>query len=856
MRSSSKKQQPIFLGLVFVICMILVGCADAPPTPTPLQPTATATAQPISRQPTRSTTATTAPTATYTPTPTSSPTPSPTPTATDTPTPTLTPSPTPQPNALLETGRHHQTNGEYDLAIEAYLNLIDQGATPDQVREARYSLAEAYLQNRDYVLSASAWEDFIASYPDDVRLPQAALMAARAYDAANECVKAVPHYQTYLARDVVLADMVHEWIGDCLATEERLEEAIVSYRHALDASDDASVQVSLREKIAGIYRSEQKYDDAVAEYDAILAIARIESYRAKIEYLAGQTLAAAGQTQAAQVRYRRAVDRYPEAEYAYLSLIELVEAGVEVDEFQRGLVDYHAGAAYPDAYGAAIRAFDRYLASEPEASESKIDEALYRKALAQRALDQPEEALQTLEALIVGYPESSWHPQAWLEKGATYLSMGDNDRAVKTYQDVAAFFPAEELAPEALWRAARVREREGANAEAAALYKQLQTTFPAYEDADAALWRAGLVLYQAGESSGAIVHWQALLEGYPRSPFASKTRYWLGKLDAEPLAGESASYWDQLLAGDSFEYYALRVEQIRTGQSLTATRFITAALEPPAWDVSQTATALSSWLQEWTDVPTGTNLSILPVSLTQRLDFRRGEALLATGLRSEALDTFNDALSAMSKDPLVLTSLSLYFKEKGLHGMAARSTYQLVRLWPGGAIHDSPLALQQLAYPLAYADLLSREAQAHGLDPLLLAALVRQESLFEPAAESYAGARGLGQVMPATGEGIARSLNMDGFVLADLYRPWVSIRFGAYYLSVQLDRFDNHLLVALAAYNGGPGNTLRWLEAGGDDLDLFIELITASQSRLYLQQVFEQYAIYESLYRPSEREKP
>jgi len=736
------------------------------------------------------------------------------------------------------------------------LSLIDQGTTPDQARQARYSLAEAYLQNRDYVLSASAWEDFIASYPDDVRLPHAELMAARAYDAANECVKAVPHYQAYLAQDVVLANMVHEWIGDCLATEERMEEAIVSYRHALDASDDASLQVSLREKIAGIYRSGQKYDDAVAEYDAILAIARIASYRAKIEYLAGQTLAAAGQTQAAQVRYRRAVDRYPEAEYAYLSLIELVAADVKVDEFQRGLVDYHAGAAYPDAYGAAIRAFDRYLASEPEASESKIDEALYRKALAQRALDQPEAALQTLEALIVGYPESPWLPQTWLEKGATYLLMGDSDRAVKTYQDVAAFFPAEELAPEALWRAARVRERDGANVEAAALYKQLQAAFPAYEDADAALWRAGLLLYQAGESSDAIVHWQALLDGYPQSPFAPKTRYWLGKLDAEPPGGDSNGYWDQLLAGDPLGYYALRVEQIRTGQSLTATRFITAAIEPPAWDISQAATTLSSWLQEWTDVPTGTNLSILPASLTQRLDFRRGEALLSIGLRTEALDAFGDALSAVSKDPLVLASLSLYFREKGLHGMAARSAYQLVRLWPGGAIHDSPLALQQLAYPLAYADLLSREAQAHGLDPLLLAALVRQESLFEPAAESYAGARGLGQVMPATGEGIARSLNMDDFVLVDLYRPWVSIRFGAYYLSVQLGRFDNHLLVALAAYNGGPGNTLRWLETGGDDLDLFVELITASQSRLYLQQVFEQYAIYESLYRPSEREEP
>ena len=107
--------------------------------------------------------------------------------------------------------------------------------------------------------------------------------------------------------------------------------------------------------------------------------------------------------------------------------------------------------------------------------------------------------------------------------------------------------------------------------------------------------------------------------------------------------------------------------------------------------------------------------------------------------------------------------------------------------------------------------------------------------------------------MPATGEGIARSLKMEGFVLDDLYRPWVSIRFGAFYLAVQMDRFDHEILKALAAYNGGPGNTLYWLELTGEgDLDLFVELITATQSRLYLQRVYEQYLVYEALYRPQQ----
>jgi soluble lytic murein transglycosylase len=540
------------------------------------------------------------------------------------------------------------------------------------------------------------------------------------------------------------------------------------------------------------------------------------------------------------------VNRYPEAESAYLSLVELVDAGVEVDEFQRGLVDYYAGATYPDAYGAAIAAFDRYLAT---GVGEKADAALYYKALTQRAIEQPAAALETLETLIEGYPGSEWLARAWNEKGATYAWMGDNEAAIKAYQDLTAFFPSDELAPNALVRAAKLREREGAHEETANHYEEIQAAFPAFEDADEALWRAGLARYRAGDSERAIDNWQSLLENYVSSPYRDKALYWLGKLGAKGDSEEEGDYWQQLLEKTPPAYYGLRVEQIRTGDSLTATRLITAVVEPPAWDRDRAEAEILPWLQDWTDVPTGTTDLGLPDSVTKRVDQQRGEVLLAVGMRREALEAFDSLRAAAWKNPLLLARLSLYFREQGLHGLAARTAYRLAGLWPEGAIQEAPEALQRLAYPLVYADLLSARAQEYELDPLLLAALVRQESLFEPVAESYAGARGLGQVMPATGQGIANSLGMDDFVLDDLYRPSVSIRFGAFYLAAQMNRFADQILVALAAYNGGPGNTLRWLEAGGEDLDLFVETITATQSRLYLQRVYEQYLIYERLYR-------
>jgi soluble lytic murein transglycosylase len=274
------------------------------------------------------------------------------------------------------------------------------------------------------------------------------------------------------------------------------------------------------------------------------------------------------------------------------------------------------------------------------------------------------------------------------------------------------------------------------------------------------------------------------------------------------------------------------------------------------WDAADAETEILDWLRSWATVPAETATLSLPEAVTKRPDFRRGEAFLATGLRRQALAAFDSLRESAWHNPVRLAQLSLYYREQGLYGLAAWTAARLVGVWREGTMSEAPVALQRLAYPLPYADLLSAEAGARDLDPLLLAALIRQESLFEPAAESYAGARGLGQVMPATGTGIANTLGIEDFILEDLYRPHISISFGAFYLGVQMDRFDNQLLVALAAYNGGPGNTLRWVELGGGDLDLFVELITATQSRLYLQRVYENYVVYERLYRSAQPVEP
>jgi soluble lytic murein transglycosylase len=164
--------------------------------------------------------------------------------------------------------------------------------------------------------------------------------------------------------------------------------------------------------------------------------------------------------------------------------------------------------------------------------------------------------------------------------------------------------------------------------------------------------------------------------------------------------------------------------------------------------------------------------------------------------------------------------------------------------------HELPTLLLKTLYPTPYGNLVVGEARERDIDPLLMYALIRQESQFVPDALSHAEARGLTQVIPSTGQGIADQLGDTGYSLEDLFLPYVSIRYGTYYLASNLPQFDRKILPALAAYNGGPGNADRWLQGSAlFDPDLFIERIDLFETEDYLRRVYLNFGFYDLLYR-------
>src|SRR5574341_1092008 len=198
-------------------------------------------------------------------------------------------------------------------------------------------------------------------------------------------------------------------------------------------------------------------------------------------------------------------------------------------------------------------------------------------------------------------------------------------------------------------------------------------------------------------------------------------------------------------------------------------------------------------------------------------------------------------------DPLATYQLAIYFREIGLYRSSILAASRLLTLAEVSLL-DAPLFLARLRYPIYFSDLVALYATQYNLDPLLVFALIWQESVYEGFATSSASAQGLMQIWPPTGEDIAARLSWPNYQPSDLQRPYVSVAFGTWLLRDELDRFDGSVYAALSAYNAGTGRAADWLEASSGDADLFVEVIDLSEPQTYVRRISEHYAYYKILY--------
>jgi soluble lytic murein transglycosylase len=366
---------------------------------------------------------------------------------------------------------------------------------------------------------------------------------------------------------------------------------------------------------------------------------------------------------------------------------------------------------------------------------------------------------------------------------------GTEGLVIAVLEDIAKR-PTSPLRPAALYHLGRAHERAGRPSEAALFFAQAKATADADDDAYYALWADnGSRRVELGEhSSGREGLSNEELHTVPKPPRGSDDA--LAK-QLQPIAE---------LHADSYPWIGRAAALLRIGEREAAT-----------------AELFETYLT-WRDA-LGRPVARAGLTCVARADGRIREPI-ASDVRAARQELSNE-------DRATVAAVAATLGDMGTAGGFLGPDF----------IDTLPRAYEWLVVPAA---------RRYGLDPNLLLAVMRVESAFQKHIVSYAGAVGLMQIMPRTGNLIAHTLGHDDFTPADLLDPRLNLEFAAWYLSSLIHRFEGRLPLAIASYNGGPHNVRRWIQesADGTPLDVLLERIPFTQTHRYVRKVLTHYEAY------------
>ena len=765
-------------------------------------------------------------------------------TPSDTPFPAITPSPTLTPEVRVETGEQALFDGDYDRAYYEFQTALDTSADPEVRAAALWGLGRDQFALKNNTHSLETLWQLTSQYPASPNAVRAYFLIGEIYYILERYPEAAQAYTVYLAlRPGVIDAYVQERRGDAYAAAGDYIEAITAFQAALAApptEDGAALQI----KIAQAYINLGDTTTAMGLYDSIFTASSNDYLKAQLDLLSGRVFLSLGQTDQAFQRFLHAVDNYPLSFDSYNALVALVNAGIPVDDYSRGLVDYFAGQ-----YGYAYDAFQRYMDANPQ-NDGTVH---YYKALTLFALGQYEDAIQSWDVFIQNYPDNSHWAAAWNGNlsipGRAFTQwyfLGQYDIAAQTLLTFVQLAPADANSPIYLMEAGRIQERDGKLEDASQTWERIAVEYPGSELVSQALFSAGIAHYRLEKYNAALVAFQRDIILSTNLGDQTRAEFWIGKTQQALGDASVQATWQQTAALDPTDYYSLRALDML---------FNRPAFEPlPAVNLTVNLIAerleAEAWLRVTFNLPADTDLSA-PGALLTDSRLIRGTEFWTLGLDAQARHEFTDLRTAVEANPADCYRLANYLLDLGLYNPAIFSLRQVLSL-AGMSTQSQTLAapayFNHVRYGLYYPEIILLSAQRTGFDPVFLLSVMRQESLFDKLAYSLY-ALGLMQITPDTGQSIAVNHGWPpNYTTEDLYRPMISISLGASYLMDQRLSYNGDLFTTLAAYNAGPGAATIWRDLSGPDSDLFVEVIRFEETRNYIRSIYEIYSMYHSLY--------
>ena len=429
-------------------------------------------------------------------------------------------------------------------------------------------------------------------------------------------------------------------------------------------------------------------------------------------------------------------------------------------------------------------------APEPEA------ERLYYLLESQRRLNRLDDMNATLEKLAQSYPQSHWRFEALMSVGDYYAAHDQPDIAQPLYRTCYESFANDQQSAACHWKITWFAYLHDP-APAEGMLREHLTRYPASDQVSPALYYLGRIAESKSDWAAARAYYDTINNAYPNYYYAILARE---RLETPSVAKATASPG--------------------TKQFLTGAQFVNRHA-PESFDAS----------------------------LLTKQRIARAHLLDVAGLDDLAEGELRFGAKADGQPQIMALELAELASERDAPDQGIRYIKHYAPGYLSLALDAAPERFWRLAFPLPYRKSLEEYCRAQMLDPYLMAALIRQESEFNPKAISRANARGLAQVMPATGRQLSRKLKIPRYSTAMLFTPDTNLKMGTYYLKQLSDELEGKWEATLASYNAGKSHVNKWMASGNfREPAEFVESIPFNETRVYVQSVLRNAEVYRKLY--------
>ncbi len=682
-------------------------------------------------------------------------------------------------------------------------------------------MAQQLIQNRSPAAYAGV-EGYARAHAKEDAGALAWLVVGYAHVLDHDYVKAIDPLNRAKPRAGDLGDYVAYNLGTCYLQTGRQGEALATL-----ADFDKSYPDSLLVRDAHLsYAGALLTEGRAAEAAELLEKDRLPA-RSDLEFTLGKAYEASGQNPKAADIFANiyyTMPTAPEADAAYGELKKLPVASLVTPARRRGRADLLLKARrYNDAAEEYRDLAEHAGAESRPATELALADALHRGGRNREAKAE----LTTLPGATV-----EQNAQRLYILGEVAWSSDDNPTFYRSVDDLRTLAPASPWLEAALLSVANLHLVHHEYDQALDAFRELQQRFPTGSRASYAHWKAAWLTLRQGRNDEAKKQFEEQIALYPGSNETSAALYWRARLAEEDnQPGMARAYYQKLSDRYRNYYYAElgrdRLKKLPEGTDSPG-QYILLDHVPPL-DHAEKIT--------------------LAEPPADDLHLQKAELLGNGGLVDLAVRELQAAASADSGGNWGPAETAQLYIDTGHYDRAIEVMKRSAPSYFAVDIPTLPRVYWEALFPKPYWTDLKRFSVANGLDPYLVASLIRQESEFNPVAVSRANAVGLMQLLPKTGKLVAHQENLKHYTASQLYTAPMNLQLGTRYFRGMVDKFGGSVDYALAAYNAGSDRVEDWLGQGKyrDEAE-FVESIPFTETREYVQAIVRNASVYKQLY--------